>query len=452
MSALYPTKPFLRWIQIIFLTASTFILFLGFFRNQWNAARFQKFSNSDKFSEGLVIGRLVQSRQYGIFSQSALIGMGDTDPNSVKEIDTDYQLNAYLTGGTFSTYFPYRSQNAVQAIVFSLLDSVSPFAPTINLRLFRGINSLLSALMIGLLLTWIYREFGLLPALIALITTVRSQWLTVFGRNIFWGIWLYFMPFLAVTFWLQREKQNKTINNIGLLAVVFAAILLKCLFSGYDFISTAAISACIPILYFAIVDRWDLSRLVQKGITAIAGGTLAIMLSLAILAGQVGALDGGYGKGLLHIVNSVSRRTYGVPEQFPGYEVSLQAKATDVLFQYLTGDEIFRRQPVRFLDVTLLFVFCSVIFVLFDLWKKRLIGQRWKAYALIAATWLAFVSSISTYVIFKGASHIHTFLYFIVWHLPFTILGFAMCGFVLQVILQTLLLRTTEQHEDLKLA
>ena len=420
-----------------FIIAST-ALFLGYYRNQWNSARDVKFSNVDKFSESLVIGRLVQSRQDGIFSKAALLGMGDTDPSNMKEIDSDRQYDTYFNGGSFSTYFIYRSHNAFQAVMFSLIDSISPFSPNRNLRLFRDITSLLTAVAIGLLLTWIYHEFGLFTALITFFTTVMSQWITVFGRNIFWGIWVYFLPLLAVIIALEVEKQKKEINNRRFVGVVFAAILIKCLLSGYDFIPTAAISTCIPIVYYSVYERWDMLRLLRKFGLAAMGASAAIFLSLAILAAQIGYIEGNYKAGIQHIENSISRRTYGDANQYPQYSESLQAKSTDVLLTYLTRDEIFRKSPLRFSDITLLYFFFSCVLIVLTLWKKENIDKNNKGYALIAATWLAFIGSISTYIIFKGASYIHTHLYFIVWHLPFTILGFALCGYTLKVIYQTL--------------
>jgi len=426
-------------------------LFLGFYRNQWNSARDKKFGNLDKFSESLIIGRLVQTRQSGIFSKAGLIGMGDTDIQNYDESNVDYQYDAYLNERKFSTYFGYRSQIGVQGMLLGLFDRTSPFSPSINLRLFRGLTSLLTALTVGLLLSWIHHEFGLFTALICFVTTLMSQWLTAFGRNLFWGIWLYFVPPLAVTFLLSRERQKKNTTYWGLAITTFATILLKCLLSGYDFISTAAIAAAVPILYYAVLDRWDWPRLVKSMFIAANSAVIAVLLSLAILAGQIGSLYGGYGKGLQHIFTSIGRRTYGDPSQFPDYSASLNASVTDVISLYLTDDVIFRNPPMRFLETILLFVFFTGIFFLVDRWKKGMILHRNKVYALSAATWLAFVGSLSTYVIFKGASYNHAHLYFIIWNLPFTIYGFALCGYVVDVIYQTLLTRRASHNEQKRL-
>src|SRR6185436_21196801 len=146
-----------------------------------------------------------------------------------------------------------------------------------------------------------------------------------------------------------------------------------------------------PIIYFATYERWDVPRLLRKMIVAVASTASAIFLSLAILAAQVGSIDGSYNAGIQYIENSLARRTYGDPSQYPVLAASLDAKVTDVLLAYLTTDEVFRRLPLHFLDVTLIFLFFSSLFFVLTLWKKITIDQKNKGYALMAATWLAFL-------------------------------------------------------------
>src|SRR5919206_2444102 len=99
------TSPFRKrwfpWSYLIFCALSIVLLFLGFYRNQWQAARDKKFSGFDKASESLILGRLVQSRQNGVFSEAALLGLGDTDPTYIKEPNVDHQYDTYLNGGEF---------------------------------------------------------------------------------------------------------------------------------------------------------------------------------------------------------------------------------------------------------------------------------------------------------------------------------------------------------------
>ena len=66
-----------RWFGIgcLFLFSSA-LLFLGFYRNQWNVMREKKFKEFQTDSESLVIARMVESRQNGLGSENGLLGLG----------------------------------------------------------------------------------------------------------------------------------------------------------------------------------------------------------------------------------------------------------------------------------------------------------------------------------------------------------------------------------------
>ena len=58
--------------------------------------------------------------------------------------------------------------------------------------------------------------------------------------------------------------------------------------------------------------------------------------------------------------------------------------------------------------------------------KFRFVGARPRSSR--KATWFSFLAPLSWFVIFKAHSHCHTHMNFLVWQMPFTILGVALCG------------------------
>ena len=54
--------------------------------------------------------------------------------------------------------------------------------------------------------------------------------------------------------------------------------------------------------------------------------------------------------------------------------------------------------------------------------------QRKRNLALITTLWVSILAPLSWYVIFKGHSYIHTHMNHILWQMPFTFFGFAVCG------------------------
>ncbi len=63
---------------------------------------------------------------------------------------------------------------------------------------------------------------------------------------------------------------------------------------------------------------------------------------------------------------------------------------------------------------------------------EKIIRSEYLAPAPILIFLVSVLAPLSWFVIFKAHSYLHAHLNFIVWQLPFAILGFAMCGAILQ--------------------
>src|SRR5262245_39451579 len=99
-------------IILFFLAFS--LLFLGFYRNQWNMARPKKFSVFQKDVEAYVIARMVISRQSGVFSNGGLLGWGDVNPADVNEADYQHQYDTYFDDLSFKSYWAKESHPGFQ--------------------------------------------------------------------------------------------------------------------------------------------------------------------------------------------------------------------------------------------------------------------------------------------------------------------------------------------------
>ena len=108
---------------------SILLLFFGFFSNLWHVAEQQWFDTHQRDTESLIVGRMVKSRQDGIFSAGGLTGAGITTNIQQEWISSnqiDNQYAAYLNRGSFDEYSPYMSQTGGQGIIFSLFDRLIP--------------------------------------------------------------------------------------------------------------------------------------------------------------------------------------------------------------------------------------------------------------------------------------------------------------------------------------
>jgi hypothetical protein len=431
-------------------TLSMVLLFFGFYANSWNLVDQQGFLDFQHDTESLVIGRMVESRQDGIFSDGGLTGAGihknlHVDWISVEEIKAQY--SAYLNGLTFNEYSPYMSQIGGQAMIFSVLDGVLPFSPQAKLNLFYILTSLLSALALTLIILWFYDEFGLFVTIFVTGSMVLSPWLTVFGRNLWWSTWAFYLPMITVMEFLRRNRVPAKHYFIKFGILVLIAVLVKCFINGYEFITTTLIMMFTPFVYYGILDRLTRRQLLKGLLVAVLASCLAIFLSFTILSFQIGSLKGETMlNGVQHIVDSFLKRSYGDASAFPvEYAASLEASTMDVVLKYLRGtyinlnNLIHTSNPyvakyvleIRYLYLIVFFLAMSIIGLL------RRTGNiaakcRQKYMALIAATWFSILAPLSWYVIFKAHSFIHTHINNILWQMPFVFFGFAVCGLVIK--------------------
>ena len=135
--------------KIVLSALSIGLLFFGFLSNVWHVAEQQWFDTHQRDTESLIIGRMVKSRQDGIFSVGGLTGAGimtniQQDWISSNQIDNQYA--AYLNGGSFDKFSPYMSQPGGQGIIFSLFDRFIPLSFQIKLWSFYVLTALLSAM------------------------------------------------------------------------------------------------------------------------------------------------------------------------------------------------------------------------------------------------------------------------------------------------------------------
>ena len=414
---------------ILFILASS-LLFLGFYRNQWQMARPKKFSSFQKDVESYVMARMVLTRQSGLFSQGGLPGWGDVDPENINELDHEHQYDAYFEGLTFDSYWVKKSHPGFQGIFFSLLDRSSPFTPRMNLRLFRMFASGCFAAILAGLVLWFYTEFGKLSALLVFVSILLSQWMTLFGRNLFFVSAFFYLPMLVLLFRLQKEKYGHPLSDKQLFWMVFGLTLLKCLLNGYDFILPTLGMVASPIVFYGLSEGWDRNLLVKRFLMVALTALLAILVSLIILSVQVMYASGNLNDGLNSILTTINRRVFSQdPNQMAIYEESSRASYWSILKIYLS-ESYLDRWPVPYFIIIIGFAVCSVMAL--SSIKNRRFPNPTLAVASIATTWFALLSPLSWFIIFKSLAYFHTHMNYLPWHMPFTLFGFGMCGYLLE--------------------
>jgi hypothetical protein len=424
---------------LIFILA-LLLLTPGYYGNAWRAVGKKWFFDWQKFHEHIVVARLVQSRQAGMFSYGALLGYGDITTWDVSNAVIDHEYDLFANGGQFSTYWPYNSVPGLQAIPFSLVDRYTGLAPATTLKLFRLVEAVLTAAVFGLFLIWILGQFGLTAVLVTLAFITGSEWLTLYGANFYWNLWAFYLPLVIFCIYLQRSTETGRFRQPHIFILLAVTLFTKCLFNGFEFISTALVMPFTALVYYALRQRWPLRDFLRRFVSAAFGALTGTLAALGILALQIASVLGGWGQAFEFIAHTFGKRSFGDPSQYGGLEAeSLRANVFSVLGTYFNG-RAFNLNSVLHTNIPGFEFSYSQIFILFVLFtlllflRDRFWGgfpNRQAAMALVIATWFSVLAPLSWFVLFKAHSYVHVQLDFIIWQMPFTLFGFALCGFVL---------------------
>jgi len=198
----------------------------------------------------------------------------------------------------------------------------------------------------------------------------------------------------------------------------------------------------VPLIYYSILDRVRIRQFLKGVLAATLGSLLAVLLSLMILSFQIISVKGSMLAAFEHIVFSLMKRTHGNASDFPDiYTASQTAGTIEVVITYLRGtffdvnNYLTTSSPfvsrflfeIRYLYLIVLFLVMS-IFVFYRRNNNISTKQRQRSIALIFATCFSILAPLSWYVIFKSHSFIHPHINYILWQMPFTFFGFAVCG------------------------
>ncbi len=418
--------------SILLFLLSAILLFLGFDRNFLRLVPAKAFADFDKGSESLVIGRLVWTRQHGFFVDGALLGTGDAPTPFLGDAGRDRQYETYLADGEFQTYAVYKSQSGGQAWLFSGLDSLSPFSASTNLRLFRALTAALFALTLAALILWFHGQFGFVPALFVLFTSLISYWLTIYGRNLFYFVWDCFLPMVAALFLLDSESRRASWSGPRFYLTVGLLLFLKGFLSGYDFLLPPMGMVAVALVYYALKDKWGFWKFTRRLLLTGLACAVGITASFGLLAAQIGSVTGRFSDGILHIVNTMGRRTFGTPldpSQSDLYAQGQHANLLQVISLQLNKTALFA--GISFLRIFIVFAVATVIVALILYFRRAKLGDVSAIHALLITAWVSFASPFAWLVIFKAHAYYHPFTTPIIWHMPTMFFGYAVCGLLL---------------------
>lgn len=394
-------------------------------------ARSESFGIFDEYSECLAIGRIGRSEKEGVFSNGGLPGINynvaTVPPNSDIWFEVYLkQRPEYLADKIPDSYQVYCSQTGGEFVLYSVLQRILPFDNPTKLEIFYCINAILCALCFTLLLGWIFRSFGLISAIVVLLLTVMSSWITLFSSCLWWSLWASYIPFVTMLLVLEYNHKVKKLGIKKILVYLFLAVFAKCLFNGYEFISTILVSAMCPIIFYGFLEKVEIKSFIRFFLKATCSAILAVLAQMIILVVQIRIVLGSFAAGVDYIVTSYVRRSLSATDDFSKLPFSVLFK------KYLKGN-VFRWDFLS--DNVNGFYFGYVILIIGILavvvyYLSRNLSEYYKRLnlSLLLVTGISIIAPVSWFIIFKQHSANHFHLDYIVWYMPFLLLGFLVIG------------------------
>jgi hypothetical protein len=328
----------------------------------------------------------------------------------------------------------YKSNPGFQGVFYGSIDKLLNIPGEQKIRIFRGITALLSALSFGLIFAFLTVEFGILAGAFMLLFSVVSIWTVLPAGSIFWNLWAFYLPFLAATYLLAISTKTGIYHANRIYLILFAATLIRILLSGFDLMTTGLIMSTVPIVFYGISEKWGWKAFVERFIKISLVLLIATFMGLTIMSAQIAAADGNTGNVFSYIEERFGHHFAGNSEYYTsgGIEAT-KIGIIEITTKYLVMPAI--NIPWPGADMQVLYWHLIVIFALFTvvllLVNRKKGGYTRKATALIIATWYSLLAPLSWYILFRPHSIIHTHVNTMGWQMPFTLLGFALCGYAI---------------------
>jgi hypothetical protein len=428
-------------IYLFYFTAFA-VMVWAFYTNLFGILN-PSFKDFQKDDEGLVIGRIILSKNYGIFENSGLDGTIGSWGDPKYDQHKIYLNNTPINKNEFHAY---QSQIGGQGFFFSILDSILPFDNQTKLDFFHLLTSIFTAITFLLFLVWVKKQFGFTTALITLILILLSFWIIIFSDKLWWSLWNFYLPFVFMLFYLNKQKPED-LKPTKLFFYSFLLLFIKSFFTGYEYITTTLIMLAIPLLYYSILYQWQFKITIHLLLKISIGAILGLLSTISILIFQISNLKHKEMNmnGFEYLYDTLLRRTYDDPNKREGvlYYKSMQSSTWEVLQIYLNGPA-YKLKTHHFqyevsFGILIVFFFCITLFYFaFKNKTSFFIANKNKYKALIIAFWVSISAPISWFIIFKSHSYIHTHMNFIIWYLPFALLGYVLIGCICSDIIKKL--------------
>lgn len=442
-----------KQLKRIFFACSLIILTVEFYNNVFNLVNQGFFRLFQKDSESLVIGRLYRSKINGPFSYGGFMGWNHPDESLlpantvVRDARFDgwgynvprypskffFQYAAFQNDFKVDHYEVYYSQCGGQSFLYYLLGSVLHISGDNLVACCRMLNAIFTASVLCGFLWWASCYFSFFSAVVGFCVMFFSQWLIVYANNMLYAPGMFFLPFVVNLLAIHYQNKKGKFDQKQISILTFSTILLKCILVGFDFIIPTLVMAVIPLVFYAIVYGWSVKRTFSFLVVTSLVSLAAVCIGLSVLAFQLRFYHNSWAEAIDYLVKTSERRTYGNQQEFGDiFTSSRNISLSHIFYTYSDGDAIDLRylaSKFHSAGIQIKFGLFLGVIVLASLCVPLSSGDNNKRMlALATTTWLSLTGVLGWFVIFKYHSISHTHMNFIIWYMPFMLLGGVLTG------------------------
>lgn len=410
-----------------------FFLVLNFQFNFFNNVSDDAFNSFQLDSEALSVGRIVKSDKDGIFSFGGFHGRLNHKDQRLQKYSAYYISSDGVGEDGFE---PYYSQSGLQSMTYSIIEHFLRLDIITAINLFQLLNSVLMTIVLIFFLRWINGIWRIKVIVGTFFFISFSFWLTLFSRNIYWVTWVFFLPFVLNLNYLKTLSKHYASSVWKTFGLFLGVFLFKCLFNGFEYITTVIISAFCPFVFYFFYDKRKIKKILLHFVAAGMGVFSAIVSAIVILAFQLSFVKGSFMNGINYIIYSLGKRSPVISSQnMPKIiDESLNSSMAGVLKTYLAGD-IFNICHWTILGsnshlfnisfATFIILSCIAGIGLFTMKPKEGEDLYLANKALALMLLFSFLAPISWFTLFKGHSYIHVHMNFLVWYIPSMLIAFS---------------------------
>lgn len=420
--------------QILYAVALLAAFYCCFANYQWNSfgiATGELFERNLIDSESAVVAGILESRKNGLTSQQLRLGWykssdGKTIPWSTPGW-VQFQFDALKRNESGVEYVPYASQPGAARWFHTGLELV--FGRQ-DIELHRAIVAGLMSVLVITFGVWTFHVFGPIPGVLVVFTFFFSQWIIIFARNIYWQLWIMFLPMVLVSILCTKKRVRFLclIPNSVFFSTLFCVLLFR-FCAGFEYVSTLMIATIVPI--FLTGDY--LSAAGRKAGVKMAGVVsliclLAFFAALLVWFIQSYIAFGSMDVAVKAMATAVAKRVHAAPglDIDRVYLESLEKPIFDILHIYARG---YWAPSFSYWASGLIFV---VSVAVGGLLAKSRLEYRNDIIRCLVASLVALLAPISWFVLARGHSAIHTHMNFMLWSLPTLPIVALFCGVVLE--------------------